>query len=168
MHKPYSRRTPPRPPPPRTHPARPPYIPPPAPPQNTPHTHAVHPASRPPSTHLAHTAAHTHTAVHSRAHRHTDAHTHTHALTHTHVHRPRATPGQNNRSRPLSTSYQWQPSGYGGGPSDCAPCAHMRVGCKSMRTRARKLKEAALPVLVRIGSPQNGRFARDILEKVGC
>ena len=163
-HRPYSRRTPPRPSPPEhtPHAHRAPRRPPP-----TGHTpHARRTPSVPPAQHTPCTRVRTH--AHSCAHRHPHAHTHSHAHTHTHVHRPRATPGQSNRRRPLSTSYQWQPSGYGGGPSDCAPCAHMRVGCKSMRTRARNLREAALPVLVRIGSPQNGRFARDILEKIGC
>ena len=73
-------------------------------------------------------------------------------LIRTHVHRPRATPDQSNRKQPLNTSYPWRSSERLGEPSDCAPCAHMRVGCKSMRACARKLREAALPVLVRSGS----------------
>ena len=100
--------------------------------------------------------AHTNT----QAHAHTQAHTNTqaHAHTHTHVHRPRATPDQSNCRQPLSISYQWQPSGHVGDPSDCTPCTHMRVGCNSMRACARKLREAALPVLVRIGSPPKWAF----------
>ena len=100
--------------------------------------------------------AHTNT----QAHAHTQAHTNTqaHAHTHTHVHRPRATPDQSNCRQPLSISYQWQPSGHVGDPSDCTPCTHMRVGCNSMRACARKLREAALPVIVRKGSPQKSAF----------
>ena len=71
--------------------------------------------------------------------------------------KPCATPDESSHGQPRNMSYQWNHSVFREAQRLHPVCAHSLLGAPQC-ARARKLREAALPVLVRIGSPPKWAF----------